>query len=519
MEIFDNRYQQEKLLGQGAFSEVWKVTDTQTGVTLALKIYTPSTGMADDGIEMLTHEFALMVNANHKNLLRPLFYATCDRRPYLILPFCKNGNIGKLVGKMTEQEAWKLIRDTASALTYLHEMKPPIIHQDIKPDNILINDDGSYMLTDFGVSTQIKASLSRVSNQDMSLASAGTISYMAPERFSRSNTPIMANDIYSLGSTVYEMVTGYLPFGNEGGLLQKRGAEIPELGEGFSPLLQKTLDDCLQAEPWDRPVAKELEEIALQALKGETSAEVAVNATFRNSLGRSLGGSVGTPMGGSMGNSLGNSANLGASAPQQAPAKSKTPIFIGISVLCALLIAGLVYFLSSSSADEPKDVITIEQSDSIKAIEDYYAALNQLKSTNNDSVAIGFDKMRGLAAEGNKDAIFQIAYTYAWIPKDLESNRRKKALNWTIDESTGRLASDDLNKEAVRWLNKSIEITEGADYKSLYWLSFYYYYGWGVTEDLNQVKQLLQQSRDKAEKCGDFEFMSKVQDTINNLNE
>ena len=299
------------------------------------------------------------------------------------------------------------------------------------------------------------------------------------------------------------------------------------LMQHLAPLLQKTLDDCLQAEPWDRPVAKELEEIALQALKGETSAEVAVNATFRNSLGRSLGGSVGTPMGGSMGNamngsmgnSLGNSANPGASAPQQAPAKSKTPLFIGIGVLCALLIVGLVYFLTGKNANEPKDVITIEQSDSIKAIEDYYAALSQLKSTNTDSVAIGFDKMKGLAAEGNKDAIFQVAYTYAWIPKDLESNRRKKALNWTIDESTGRLASDDLNKEAVRWLNKSIEVTEGKDYKSLYWLSFYYYYGWGVTENLGEVKQLLQQSLDNAKACGDIEFMSKVQDTINNLNE
>jgi serine/threonine protein kinase len=432
-----------------------------------------------------------------------------------------------MVGKMTEQEAWKLIRDTASALAYLHEMTPPIIHQDIKPDNILINDDGSYMLTDFGVSTQIKASLSRVSNQDMSLASAGTISYMAPERFSRSNTPIMANDIYSLGSTVYEMVTGYLPFGNEGGLLQKRGAEIPELGEGFSPLLQKTLDDCLQAEPWDRPVAKELEEIAIQALKGETSADVAVNATYRNSLGRSLGGSVGGSVGNSMsnsvggpvGNSLGNSAGLGASAPQQATAKSKMPLLIGIGVVCALLIAGLVYFLSSSKSESAKEEITTEQADSIKAVEDYFAALNLLKSTNTDSVASGFAKMTGLAADGNKDAIFQIAYTYAWIPKDLESNRRKQALNWTIDKSTGRLASDDLNKEAVRWLNKSIEVTQGNDYKSLYWLSFYYYYGWGVKEDMNQVNQLLQQSRDKAEESGDLEFMNKVQDTINQFKE
>ena len=90
---------------------------------------------------------------------------------------------------------------------------------------------------------------------------------MAPERFSRNNLPIMANDIYSLGSTVYEMLSGYLPFGNDGGLLQKKGADVPEVPGDFSPLLKKTLEDCLQEEPWQRPTAEKLEEIANQALR------------------------------------------------------------------------------------------------------------------------------------------------------------------------------------------------------------------------------------------------------------
>ena len=267
MAIFDQRYEQELLLGRGAFSEVWKVKDIQTGVTLALKIYNPTTGIDEDGKDMLTHEFALMVNANHKNLLRPLFFAVSGDRPYLILPFCERGNIGKMVGSMGEEEAWKLLRDCASALAYLHAMNPPVLHQDIKPANILLNDNGDYMLTDFGVSTQVKQSLSRVSHQDMALLSAGTISYMAPERFSRNNLPVMANDIYSLGSTVFELISGMLPFGNDGGLLQRKGAEIPELPGDFSPLLKKTLDNCLQEEPWQRPTAEQLEEIATRAIR------------------------------------------------------------------------------------------------------------------------------------------------------------------------------------------------------------------------------------------------------------
>lgn len=271
MELFDQRYEKEKLLGRGAFSEVWKVRDTQTGVTLALKIYQAIDGEEDDGSNLLTHEFALMVNMNHKSLLRPMYYAVCDSHPYLILPYCKKGNISKMVGKMTEDEGWRLLRDCANALDYLHGQKPPILHQDIKPANILMGDDGTYKLTDFGVSTQLKTTLSRMSNQEQVLSSAGTIAYMAPERFSRNNLPVMANDIYSLGATMYELLTGNLPFGNEGGLLQKKGADIPELHGDYSPLMKKTVDSCLQGETWERPTAGRLVEIADEAIRNPES--------------------------------------------------------------------------------------------------------------------------------------------------------------------------------------------------------------------------------------------------------
>lgn len=267
MELFDGKYQQEELLGTGAFSEVWKVKYVQTGVTLALKIYKPGTSMDNDGVKMLTHEYALMVNLNHRNLLKPQFFDVCDGRPYLILPYCEKGNINKMIGEMTEEEAWKLLRDTSSALDYLHTRTPPIIHQDIKPANILVASDGTYMLTDFGVSTSLKATLSRLSIDEQSLMSAGTLAYMDPQKFSRKNLPIMANDIWSLGATVFEMLTGELPFGNSGGLLQKKGADVPDLPEKFSVQLNDTLRSCMDEDPAKRPWASKLYEIATDYIK------------------------------------------------------------------------------------------------------------------------------------------------------------------------------------------------------------------------------------------------------------
>lgn len=266
MQLFNDVYQLEERLDQGASAEVWKATETLTNTTLALKIYSPSSDMGTTGFQMLAHEFRIMVNANHQNLLKPLHFDICEKRPFLVLPYCKNGNIIKQRGTLTEQQAWKLLKDVAGGLAYLHAMKPPLIHQDIKPANILIADNGDYMLTDFGVSTYAKANISRGKEKN-ALLSAGTVAYMASEKFKTGSTPIMSSDIWSLGATVYEMLTGDLPFGNDGGLTMSANTEIPQLPDSFSPTLNSIITSCLAYESWNRPKAKYIYETATEALR------------------------------------------------------------------------------------------------------------------------------------------------------------------------------------------------------------------------------------------------------------
>ena len=524
MAIFDERYEQEELLGRGAFSEVWKVKDIQTGVTLALKIYNPTTGIDEDGKDILTHEFALMVNANHKNLLRPLFFAISGDRPYLILPFCEQGNIGKMVGKMDEEEAWKLLRDCASALAYLHAMNPPVLHQDIKPANILLNDNGDYMLTDFGVSTQVKQSLSRVSNQDMALLSAGTISYMAPERFSRNNLPVMANDIYSLGSTVYELTSGMLPFGNDGGLLQRKGAEIPELPGDFSPLLKKTLDDCLQEEPWNRPSADQLEETAIRAIRhpelrnAVPAAEPKAKATtmqLPNEYLQPADNSVkGTVVGASP-----SKGTVKGSAPSE-PQKSNKNLYVILGAVAAIIIAISAFFLfdNDDSTTETQETSTVNTDSLIKRAEaiEFETCMALFNQNSPDSIKNALTRMAELAQKGHQGAIHEMAYTYAWIPTDTESDRRKRLLGFQIN-SNG-IPSSDINEVAIQWLEKSISVTDSADYKSLYWLSFYYLNAITVSQDFTKARQLLQTASRQAEQSQDFVFKRKIDETIKQIN-
>jgi serine/threonine protein kinase len=347
MELFDKRYEKISPIGRGAFAEVWEAIDTQTGVTLALKIFTVDNNINDEGMKMLTREFALMIDADHRNLLRPLYFGISNddsHQPYLTMPFCKNGNINKMIGKMTERDAWKLIRDTASALTYLHAMNPPIIHQDIKPANILIGNDGYYKLSDFGVSIRAKSTLSSMAASEMAFSSAGTISYMAPEKFSRDTRPIMANDIWSLGAMVYEMIDGDLPFGNDGGLLQKKGADIPMIHGDYSQRLMQTLDDCLNPEPWKRPIASKLEEIAIDALSkaptvkmgDEPKAETATIVT----------------------ESAKPAAPAAAATPAERSKKSKN-MMVMAAILALLIIIGGGIYLLLKPASEGTDIEAI----------------------------------------------------------------------------------------------------------------------------------------------------------------
>ena len=266
MQRFNGTYVLEERLDQGASAEVWRATDTLTNTTLALKIYSPTSAMGTNGRQMLAHEFNIMVNASHQNLLKPLHFGICEQRPYLVLPYCQRGNIIKYKGHLDERQVWKLLHDTAGGLAYLHAMEPPLIHQDIKPANILVANNGDFMLTDFGVSTYAKT----YNNSDKSVnrpMSAGTIAYMPPEKFKVEYTPIMLSDIWSLGATIYEMLTGYPPFGNDGGLLQSAETAMPQLPEPFSRLLNSAVTSCLKYTSWQRPNAQQLFETATDALK------------------------------------------------------------------------------------------------------------------------------------------------------------------------------------------------------------------------------------------------------------
>lgn len=256
--IFDNHYTLIRQLGRGGFSEVWLAHDSYMDLDVAIKIYAPGQGMDSHSIDEFRREITRVFHLNHPNLLKLQHLGIYEQMPYLIMAYCPAGSCISRIGKMTENEVWKLIHDVASGLAYLHEKD--IVHQDIKPDNILIDIEGNYLITDFGISTHARSTLRK--SVMCSMNSAGTLAYMGPERFSQQPAPTKASDIWSFGAMLFELLEGTTPFPPDfGGSMQNANAVIPTIKAHVSDKLKQTIYKMLSKETWDRPTASMLIEL------------------------------------------------------------------------------------------------------------------------------------------------------------------------------------------------------------------------------------------------------------------
>ena len=256
----EDRYRLIQKLGSGGFSEVWLAEDTiANNIQVALKVYASAGGLDDEGVKMFRHEFAVLFNYNHGNLLKPTHFDVYENCPYLVMQFCESGSAKRLVGKITENAAWKLLHDVSSGLSYLHDLNVPVIHQDIKPENILISNQCEFLITDFGISTSARSTLRKSAVNLHVSQEGGTVDYMGPERFGKKPEPVKASDIWALGVTMYELLEGRLPFAiGLGGMAQKGGAEIPDITGEYSKELKDIIRKMLAKEPWDRPTAEQI---------------------------------------------------------------------------------------------------------------------------------------------------------------------------------------------------------------------------------------------------------------------
>lgn len=255
-DVFANRYRLESRIGLGGFSEVWKAVDQMAEESVvAIKIYSPERGMDDRGIAQFRREYAVVLDLNHPNLLTARHFDVHEGRPYLVMPFIGGGSVATLLaerGTLGEEEIAGLLAQIGGALAYLHDRE--ILHQDLKPDNLLIGDRGDYLLTDFGISSRVRSTL----RKHTASASSMTVAYAPPERFDPQPRQLPASDLFSLGVLAYELATGDVPWMGNGGMSLRAGAAVPEVGPEFSGRFRALLRAMMDRLPEARPTATEV---------------------------------------------------------------------------------------------------------------------------------------------------------------------------------------------------------------------------------------------------------------------
>ncbi len=262
--IVAEHYELKQHLGQGSFGDVWLAHNMLADIDVAIKFY----GTLDaKGLDDFRNEFKVAYKLRHPNLLNINHFDVFENYPYLVMPYCANGSVTQHIGKMPESEVWKFVLDVSGGLAFLHSQEPPIVHQDIKPDNILITSDGRYVISDFGISRSFRTKMSRTNNN---VSTSGTIAYMGPERFSEKPLVVLASDIWAFGMTLYELITGDVLWEGMGGCVQLSGARIPTTISGCSSELSNLVTSCLAAETWNRPTAVQIHEYASAYIQKRT---------------------------------------------------------------------------------------------------------------------------------------------------------------------------------------------------------------------------------------------------------
>ena len=190
-------------VGAGAYGTVYKAERKSDKKTVAVKVIT-----ADANLVSLLAELNMVIGLNHENIVK---YYECfieDGRIWIVMEFCTcsvSDILKTLKRPLTEREAAPVLRDVLHGLDYFHSLHR--IHRDIKSGNLLVNDDGVVKLCDFGVSAQLDDIASKTGTR------IGSPYFMAPEVINSMGHNTKA-DIWSLGITALEMVTGAPPLAN-----------------------------------------------------------------------------------------------------------------------------------------------------------------------------------------------------------------------------------------------------------------------------------------------------------------
>ncbi len=351
-QLIGSRFRLETILGRGGMGVVWRAKDEELDRTVALKFLPEAVAMDARNIVEMKRETRRALELTHPHIVRIYDFVQADGAIAISMEYISGDSLSERMGKCeggafsVDEQLKRWTSQLCDGLVYAHE-RAKIVHRDLKPANLMTDEHGDLRIADFGISASVTESVSRVS---VSSLTSGTPLYMSPQQM-MGERPTPADDIYALGATLYELLTGRPPFymGNiilqaqqkQPAPLAQRRTELNTTGEPIPPEWESTILHCLAKKPEDRPGS--MMEVAEMLGLGRSN----TGSFLRVSSPGASAGSV-KPMnpGGATGagTSVGDSANLETSKETASsaaePTKSKTPIILGLVAFLTLGGAG-----------------------------------------------------------------------------------------------------------------------------------------------------------------------------------
>ena len=248
-------FEKEREIGKGGFGLVLKVLHKKTQKVYCIKVIEKQGIMEQKLVDQMNREIEIMYILNNPHCLRLKNHFEDDTNFYLVMPLASKGQLYRVLKKFRkfdERTAAQILRETISALQYLHSFNPPIIHRDIKPENLLLNEGGRVLLADYGWSNFNMEG-------DVRKTFCGTPEYIAPEMLMKKGHDTRV-DIWSIGILMFELLAGYSPF------VAKTNQELYQnikrlkiqWPKDMPPLAKNLISKILKINPLERPTFDEI---------------------------------------------------------------------------------------------------------------------------------------------------------------------------------------------------------------------------------------------------------------------